>query len=90
MSKDAARAAHLNLDLVTGNYSRGTKSIIDLLDTQNSALTSDQRAVNASYDFLIDMMSVQRAMGRFLFYESGAEQDAWYDRLAVGMVSPVA
>jgi len=81
LSKDGARAAHLNLDLVTENYSRGTKSIIDLLDAQNSALTSDQQAVNAVYDFLIDMMSVQRAMGRFLFYESRAEQDAWYDRL---------
>jgi len=81
LSKDGARAAHLNLDLVTGNYTRGTKSIIDLLDAQNQALTSDQQAVNAVYDFLIDMMSVQRAIGRFLFYESKAEQDAWYERL---------
>ena len=40
-----------------------------------------QQAVNAVYDFLIDVMGVQRAMGRFLFYESEADQDAWYDRL---------
>jgi len=80
-SKDATRAAKLNLDLITENYTRGTKSIIDLLDAQNQALTADQRAVNAVYDFLIDMMSLQRAMGRFLFYESRADQEAWYDRL---------
>ena len=80
-SKDATRAAKLNLDLITENYTRGTKSIIDLLDAQNQALTADQRAVNAVYDFLIDMMSLQRAMGRFLFYESRADQEAWYNRL---------
>jgi outer membrane protein len=80
-SKDATRAAKLNLDLITENYTRGTKSIIDLLDAQNQALTVDQRAVNAVYDFLIDMMSVQRSIGRFLFYESRADQEAWYDRL---------
>ncbi len=80
-SKDATRAAHLNLDLITENYTRGTKSIIDLLDAQNQALTADQRAVNAIYDFLIDMMAVQRALGRFLFYEPREAQDAWYDRL---------
>ncbi len=81
LSSDASRAAHLNLDLITENYARGTKSIIDLLDAQNQALTSDQQATNAVYDFLIDVMAVQRAMGRFLFYESKADQDVWFDRL---------
>ena len=81
LSRDASRAAHLNLDLITENYARGTKSIIDLLDAQNQALTADQQAVNAVYDFLVDNMAAQRAMGRFLFYESKEAQDLWYDRL---------
>jgi len=81
LSKDAARAARLNLELITDKYTRGTKSIIDLIDAQNQALTSDQQAVNAVYDFLIDMMSVQRSISRFLFYESKEDQDDWYDQL---------
>lgn len=81
LSRDAARAAQLNLELITDKYTRGTKSIIDLIDAQNQALTSDQQAVNAVYDFLIDMMTVQRSISRFLFYESKEEQDAWYDQL---------
>jgi len=81
LSRDAARAAQLNLELITDKYIRGTKSIIDLIDAQNQALTSDQQAVNAVYDFLIDMMAVQRSISRFLFYESKEDQDAWYDQL---------
>jgi len=81
LSRDAARAAQLNLELITDKYIRGTKSIIDLIDAQNQALTSDQQAVNAVYDFLIDMMTVQRSISRFLFYESKEDQDAWYDQL---------
>lgn len=81
LSRDAARAAQLNLELITDKYTRGTKTIIDLIDAQNQALTSDQQAVNAVYDFLIDMMTVQRSISRFLFYESKADQDTWYDQL---------
>lgn len=81
LSRDAARAAQLNLELITDKYTRGTKSIIDLIDAQNQALTADQQAVNAVYDFLIDMMAVQRSISRFLFYESKEEQDAWYEQL---------
>jgi len=81
LSRDAARAAQLNLELITDKYIRGTKSIIDLIDAQNQALTADQQAVNAVYDFLIDMMTVQRSVSRFLFYESKEAQDEWYERL---------
>lgn len=81
LSRDAARAAQLNLELITDKYIRGTKSIIDLIDAQNQALTADQQAVNAVYDFLIDMMAVQRSISRFLFYESKEAQDEWYERL---------
>ena len=80
-SQDAAEAARLNLTLVTDSYSRGIKSIIDLIDAQNQTLVSNQQAVNAVYDFLIDVMAIQRSVGKFFLFEPEKERDAWTNRL---------
>jgi outer membrane protein TolC len=61
-------------------YSRGTVSIIDLLDAQNAALVADQVAANAVYDFLIDLIEVQRASGQLDFLRTPAERSAWLER----------
>ena len=47
---------------------RGVVSIVDLLDAQNTALSADEDAENAVFTFLIDLMRVQRAVGRFDFF----------------------
>jgi len=76
LTREAAAAAQKNLKLVTDSYTRGIKSIIDLVDAQNLALVTDQRAANAVYDFLIDLMSVQRAVGKFELFLSTEDQQA--------------
>jgi outer membrane protein TolC len=81
LSKDAADAAGRNLTLVTDSYVRGIKSIIDLIDAQNQALVANQQAANAVYDFLIDLMAVQRSTGSFFLFAPEKELDAWMDRL---------
>jgi outer membrane protein len=58
-------AARKTLDIVTEAYSRGAVSILSLLDAQASALRGNQVVANALYDFLIDYMSLQRAVGQF-------------------------
>ena len=68
-SRDAAEAAHKNLELVTDGYSRGLVSITDLLEAQNAALVADQVASQARYQFFIDIIEVFRAAGRFYFLE---------------------
>ena len=83
LTREAARAAGKNLELVTDSYASGTVSIIDLLDAQNAALVSDGVAANAEYNFLIDLMQLQRATSRFDFFDSDAGRDAWFDRLEV-------
>jgi outer membrane protein len=77
----SAEAAHKNLDLVTDSYSRGVVSIIDLLDAQNAALSADLNAANAVYNFLIDLMNVQRASGKFDFFTSPEERNEWFRML---------
>lgn len=81
LSRDAADAARKTLDLVQDSYGRGVVSILDLLDAQNNAVIAEQVASNAVYDFLIDVMDLQRAANRFDFFTSAEARDAWFERL---------
>ena len=78
---DAAEAARKNLDLVTDAYSRGSVSIIDLLDAQNAHIVADQASANAVYNFLLDLIELQRAVGRFDALMSPEERDRFVTRL---------
>ncbi len=81
LSREAAAASGKNLDLVVDQYSRGAVDIIKLLNSQNAALNANESAANAVYDFLIDMMNIERSVGRFdyFLYEDG--RAAWFMRL---------
>ncbi len=81
LSKDGAAAAQKNLNLVSAAYSRGVVSILDLLDAQNAALIADEAAANAVFDFLVDLMNLQRNLGHFDFFLSGQKLDDMFDRL---------
>ena len=87
LSVHAADSAKRNLTLVTDSYARGIKSIIDLIDAQNQSLVADQQAANAVYDFLIDLMSVQRSLGSFFLFASDPEREAFMERLDQFMIS---
>ena len=76
-----ATAAKKNLDLVTDAYSRGAVSILDLLDAQNAALIAEETATNAVFDFLIDLMNLQRSLGGFDFFLDEQGLDGWLERL---------
>ncbi|MDM3869870.1 TolC family protein [Porticoccus sp. W117] len=67
LSRQAAEAADKNLDLVGDSYAKGVVSVIELLDAQNAALQAQGAAANAVYDFLINVMNLQRAAGEFEF-----------------------
>ena len=81
LSQQAADAARSNLELVTDTYRRGAATIIDLLDAQNAALVADEEAANAVYDFLIDLMRVQRSVSRFDFFSTPQDTNDFFDRL---------
>jgi outer membrane protein TolC/ABC-type uncharacterized transport system substrate-binding protein len=81
LSREGAQAAQKNLELVTDAYSRGVVSILELLDAQNAALIAEQSAANAVYDFLLDLMAVQRSVGQFDFFLGTDDREAWFQRL---------
>lgn len=80
LSKKAAESARKNLEIILDAYKNGAVSIIELLDAQNAMLVTDQVAANAEFDFLIDIMNVERAIGRFDFFISDIDQEAWIDK----------
>ena len=80
LSRQAAGAAQSNLDVVRDAYSRGTVSILDLLDAQNAALVADLRAATAEVDFVSGLMEVERAAARFDFFLTPEDQADWLSR----------
>lgn len=81
LSREAAEASRKNLELVVDQYSRGAVDIIKLLNSQNAALNANESAANAVYDFLIDLMNIERAVGRFDYFLYEDERAAWFTRL---------
>lgn len=81
LSRDSAKAAEKTLDLVRDQYGRGAVDIIRLLNSQNAALTANETSANAVYNFLIDLMSIQRAIGQFDVFIDPDQRDAWFERL---------
>ena len=87
LARAAAEASQKNYDLVADGYAQGTVKVVDLLDAQNSLLSANEQAANAAYDFLIDLMNLQRESGHFDFFlteaqtrEHLAEMKAYVDR----------
>ena len=81
LSLDAAAAADSNLELVRDAYSEGVVDIIRLIDAQNQALVAALVAANAVFDHLIDLMGMQRAVGRFDFFRSVEDRQEFFERL---------
>ncbi len=81
LTKDAEEAARKNLELITDSYIHGIKNIIDLLDAQNQYLNARLDSANAVYNFLIDFMGVQRAMGEFFIFMPDDMRIQWMNRI---------
>ena len=81
LSRDARETSLKNLDLVMDSYSLGVVSVIDLIDAQSSALVSSQVAANAVYNFLIDLMELERGANSFDFFRTQEQRNTWLERL---------
>lgn len=66
LSRESSNAAKKNYDLVAVAYAQGAVRILDLIDAQNAWFSSDSRAADSVYAFLIDWINVQRALGKFI------------------------
>ncbi len=74
----AAEAAARSYDLVVESYTQGAVSIVELIDAQRATRIANQVAANARFDFLIDLMNVQRALGRFAIFWTNEEREEFF------------
>ncbi len=88
LTREAEEAAKKNLDLVTDMYIHGIKTIIDLLDAQNQYLSARLDSANAVYNFLIDFMGVQRAIGEFVIFMPDETRKEWITRASAEIGNP--
>ena len=77
----ATKAANENFKIVQDSYSQGLVSITNLIDAQNAKVQTELGAVNAGYQFILDFMEVERAIGFYYQLSSTAEQIAFFDRM---------
>ena len=88
LSATAAEASRKNFELVSDAYARGTVTVIELLDAQDTSLTASAAAAESLYSFLITIMSLQRAVGGYDFLltaEERSELAAEFRRRLAGM-----
>ena len=81
LSSDAAVAAAQTHQLVKDAYERGLASNLDLIDAKNADIIALQGTSNAIFDFLVDLMAVERGIGKFYFFAPQAFRDEWFGRL---------
>jgi len=81
LAHNAADAAARNLELVSDQYTLGRVSLVDLIDAQTNALNSNLAVADAVNDYLLDLMRVERAVGRFMFFVSPEVREVWIREL---------
>ncbi|MEL7530094.1 MAG: TolC family protein [Bacteroidota bacterium] len=83
LARQAAEAAERNLEIAQDGYREGIVPVAQLIDAQNAALQAQILASNAVYSFLLDFLTVERAIGFYYFLADPAEQEAFIERLAL-------
>ena len=60
---------------------KGAVSIINFLEARDASLNAEQNAINAVYDFLIDLMNLQRSTAAFDFFLDDQEMQRSVDEI---------
>ncbi|MCP3943647.1 MAG: TolC family protein [Desulfobacteraceae bacterium] len=77
LTKLSAASAQKNLRLVVDNYTKGSMSIVELLDAQNASLNTKIMAENSVYDFFMDFATTERAAGQSSILMTPQEKENW-------------
>lgn len=77
----SARAAGESLELVQEQYAEGVVNVTDLLTAQNQKFSADQFSSAAIYEFMGDVIELQRSIAWFEIEHSPEERDAFVTRV---------
>jgi len=80
-SRQSATAAREGLALVTDRYAEGIDNVTDLLAAQNQSFGSEQLATAATFQFLLDLVELQRALSWFEQDNPAEDQDRFVEQI---------
>ncbi len=83
LTNKAKESAKKTFELVRNHYKTGTATIVELIDAQNNLLNAELKQRNTRYNFIIDLIWVQRAIGIVDFSRCDEKWDEWLDKLQV-------
>jgi len=82
LSRDAADAAEDNYEIILDSYSQGLTNVTALIDAQNARVNTQVQSETAFYQYLIDFLALERAVGYYNFLRTPQQRQAFYDRLS--------
>lgn len=80
LSKISEETAEEVLELTQTSYSNGAVNIVQLLDAQNNYLSAQLIRTNATYNFLINSLQLERYLGYYFVLNSNADNEAFKQR----------
>ncbi len=86
-AREAAEAATKALDIVRDKYAEGIVDVTDLIASQNQKLTADQLATAAVYEFLLDLVELQRAISWFEDDHTAEAQERFFQEITAALAS---
>jgi len=81
LSSKSYNAARKNFALMKSIYAEGGINIIHLLDAQNAMLKAARLQIRTKYKFMVDILRMQRSIGRVDFNVDDATFHEWLKRL---------
>ena len=76
LTAKAAESSRKNFEMVSDAYARGTVTVIELLDAQDTSVEAAAAAEASLYNFLITVMALQRAVGGYDYLLPPDERNA--------------
>ena len=80
LSRISEETAKESLDLVQTSYSNGAVNIIQLLDAQRNYLQSQLSRANATYNYLLSSMRLERFLGKYFLLSTKSENQDFTNR----------
>lgn len=80
LSRISEETAKESLDLVQTSYSNGAVNITQLLDAQRNYLQAQLSKANATYNYLLGSMRLERNIGKYFLLSTDAENEDFIQR----------
>ncbi len=80
LSKVSEETARESLELTQVSYSNGAVNVAQLIDAQNNYLNAQLARTNATYNYLINVLSLERLLNHYFLLNTKEENDKFIQR----------